>query len=104
MCFYKLPLGYYRARDERLDIQRGMNRKYPDRPCFGFQYGLDPVYDLSTHRHTIIAEMGYDFQSPTNLKRKQIRVKIKIMEPDSIRRTEIIQQILKILSKNTTLR
>ena len=76
-----------------------MGAKFSAKPCFGLQYSLENVLKLKIHDNQVIFNIFYDFQKKYTLKRKNVKVKITIQEPDLSYQLQSIRILHQILQK-----
>ena len=85
------------AKDEIKSLQIAMGAKHSEKPCFGLQYALENGYNIKVHNKTLLFNISYDFQKKYYVKRKNVKVKITIKEPDLTKQLQSIQILSQIL-------
>jgi hypothetical protein len=85
------------AKAEIKSLQIAMGAKFSEKPCFGLQYSLEKGYNIKVHNNTLLFNISYDFQKKYYVKRKNVKVKITIKEPDLTKHLQSLQILNKIL-------
>jgi hypothetical protein len=85
------------AKDEVQSLQIAMGAKFSEKPCFGFQYSLENGHNIRVRNNRVTFNIAYDFQKKYTVKRKEVKVKLTIEEPDLSKQLQSVQILTQIL-------
>ena len=85
------------AKEEVQSLQVAMGGKFSEKPCFGFQYSVENGHDIRVRDNRVTFKIVYVFQKRYTPKRKEVKVKITIEEPDLTKQIQSIQVLSQIL-------
>jgi len=85
------------AKEEVQSLQIAMGAKYSEKPCFGYQYSLENGHNIRVRGNRVTFNIAYDFQKKYTVKRKEVKVKLTVEEPDLTKQLQTIQLLTQIL-------
>ncbi|MHA1746878.1 MAG: HAAS signaling domain-containing protein [Promethearchaeota archaeon] len=85
------------AKEEVQSLQIAMGSKYSEKPCFGYQYSLENGHNIRVRGNRVTFNIAYDFQKKYTVKRKEVKVKLTVEEPDLTKQLQTIQLLTQIL-------
>ena len=85
------------AKEEVQSLQIAMGAKYSEKPCFGYQYSLENGHNIRVRGNRVTFNIAYDFQKKYTVKRKEVKVKLTVEEPDLTKQIQTIQILTQIL-------